>query len=201
MLFIIPFSAMYIGCYSVDIMRFQHENFSQSGNPYDDHRNYNIIPYYFDDKAFLVAIHGSYAYDSTLFWLKDKSYTLVMDVSIYSEEGINNITINACEVVFDDFTIIFDENELNNLTTRTSTNAVKPFLRNYVYLEKEIDIKILNNYIKRKIRNNPDPQFIMVNIDVNYEENGEIKNWISSTRFYIKLVEVTYTPKNAWGAF
>jgi hypothetical protein len=200
LLFVFSFSVLYIGCYNVDTIRFEHENFSPSGNPYDDHGNYNIIPHVFDNKAFLIAIHNTYIYDSTLFWLKDESFIFKMDVSVYSEKGIDNIKINSCKIAFDDFIIIFDGNELENHTTRTSTNAVKPYLRNYVLFEKQINISTINNYIKRNIRDNSDPQSITVNIDIDYEENGEIKNWKNSTKFFIKTKRETYTPENFWGA-
>jgi hypothetical protein len=103
LLFVFLFSALYISCYNVDRISFEHENFSRSGNPYDDHRNYDIIPCVFDNKAFLIAIHSTYVYDSTLVWIKDKSFILKMDVSIYSGQGIGNIIINSCEIILDLF--------------------------------------------------------------------------------------------------
>jgi hypothetical protein len=200
-LVIILFSILCIGCYSVDTVSFVHENYSRSGNPYDDHRNYNIIPAYHDEKGFLTDIrtnNSAYAYESSLFWLKDKIFIFKIDVSIYSEKGIDNIKINNCEIIFNNFSVIFNENELINGTTRTSTNSNKPYLRNYIIVEKEIDVKTIDNYLD-KIKNGSIQNSVILNIDIDYEENGETKNWGNSTKYFIDIGRTTYTPKNLWG--
>ena len=201
LLSIIFFSILFIGCYSVDTVSFVHENYSRSGNPYDDHRNYDIIPTFHDEKGFLTVIHtnnSSYVYKSSLFWLKDKIFVFKIDVSIYSEKGIDNIKINNCEIIFNNFSVIFNEYELSNGFTGTSKNSNKLYLRNYVIIEKEIDVKTIDNYLD-KIKNGSIQNYITLNIDINYEENGEIKNWKNSTKYFIDIGRYYYTPKNLWG--
>lgn len=201
LLAIIFFSILYIGCYSVESVSFVHENYSRSGNPYDDHRHYNIIPTYHDEKGFLTAIrtnNSGYVYKSSLFWIKDKIFVFKIDVSIYSEKGIDNIKINNCEIIFNNFSVILNENELTDGITGTSKNSIKPYIRNYMIVEKEIDVKTIDNYLG-KIKSGSIQNFITLNIDINYEENGEIKNWKNSTKYFIDIGHTTYTPKNLWG--
>jgi hypothetical protein len=195
--FLIWYLALFTGCYHIDYIRFEHENYGESANSYDDSVNYNISPFEYDDKAFLVAIKGTYDYASSLFWLKDKDFIMKMDASIYSEKKIENISINSCEIIFEEFTVEFDNTELNNCITGTSTNQRLPYLRNYVLIEKRIDGKTITGYKKKN--NNIDRRFILANIDVQYEENGEAKNWVHTTKFYIRTGRVNYTPENLWG--
>jgi hypothetical protein len=190
---LIWYLALFTGCYHIDYIRFEHENYGASANPYDDSVNYAISPSEYDGKAFLVAIKGTYDYASSLFWLKDKDLIMKMDVSIYSEGGIETILINSCEIIFEDFTVEFNDAELSNCITRTSTNHGSPYVRNYALFEKIIDKKTITDYIKN---NNIERQFIAVNVDVQYEENGEVKNWVHTTKFYIRTGRVHYTPEN-----
>ena len=192
---------MCINCYYVDTINFEHENYSPSGNPFDDHRNYDIIPSYHDGKGFLTAIrtnNSSYAYKSSLFWIKDKVFVLKIDVSVYSEEGIDNIQIKNCEIVFNNFSVIFDKTELANTITKKSTNAIKPFIRNYIIIEKEINVKTIDKYLN-KIKNNSIENILILNINIDYEEYGEIKNWKKTTEYFINIGRTIYSPVNLWG--
>jgi hypothetical protein len=177
----------------------------RSGNPYDDYINTSIVPIHYDNKAFLVDIsNNAYSYSSSLFWFKDKPFRIKMDVSIYGEEEIENIIINSCKIVFDNFSIDFDETELINCSIGTHNSSITkenttPYFRSYAVFYKDIDTKLLDDYIKRKIIKNNDQQFITVNIDVNYYEKGEIKNWKNATKFYIGNGRDYYTPGNLWG--
>jgi hypothetical protein len=182
----------------------------QNGNLYDDYKYTSISPINHDNKAFLVVIRNpgyigtSYAYSSTLFWLKDKSFRIAIEVNIYSKEKIDNLIINSCEIIYDNFSIELNDLELSNYvsgyTVSTRLNPdTETYIRNYALIEKDIDSKTMNDYIKRNILNNENIQFLSINIDITYDENGEGKNWNNSTKYFMNKSRESYTPKNMWG--
>ena len=188
----------FTSCYYVESLSFRHENYGQK-NPFDEISIYNITPFYDGHNAFLVNIRGSYGYNSSLFYMKDKSHIINMTVNIYSNEEIENIKINSCEILFGDNSIVFDNNDLNNYINGVDAHQLIIGTRYYAFIQKTVNTDIINNFVKTNVNNENNPLYILVNTDIDYIENNEIKNWKYSTKFYINIFRANYSLENLWG--
>lgn len=187
-----------ISCYYVESLSFEHENYGQE-NPFDQISIHSIMPFYDGHNAFLINIRGYYVYKSSLFYMINKSHTFNMSVNIYSDEKIENITINSCEILFGDNSIVFDNNELSDVINGSDTHQLITGTHYFALFKKTINTDIINNYVKARVNNENNLLYILVNIDIDYIENGEIKNWKNTTKFYIDIFRVNYSPENLWG--
>jgi hypothetical protein len=73
-------------------------------------------------------------------------------------------------------------------------------MKNYqIIFSKNITTKEFNKEIKNKVKESKEPLFAWVKIDLNYNENDVLMNWVGMTRLNIRFVRTWHTPANLWG--
>jgi hypothetical protein len=157
-----------------------------------------ILPYYYNDKIFKIGL--SNVYFNVPY---DKKYTyFTVSVNIYEENiSINNIQINSCEIMIDDYVIIFENKDIkNNVYQYQSHSANNINMKHYqIIFSKSVTTKEFNKKIKDKVKKSENPLFVWVKIDLNYDENDVPINWVNMMRLNTRFVCTWYTPANLWG--
>jgi hypothetical protein len=178
----------------VDHLSFEHPHYNEihsfyNNNEFDD----SIFPYFYNGKILFLKLSSVSAYNSSLFYLKDDIINIKIDVRIFSKEKLENIKIKFCEIIFGDYIINLNNIELNGLF-HTYINPNIPYIDNYIELNK----KISRNDLKSRIKNINEIHSISVKINLDYYENGEIKNWNNITNFDFNIRRKEYNPRNLW---
>ena len=191
-------SIIFIGCYSVERIRYDHKhNIELSDYAYRGIWNSNILKYVFDGNVFWVKLSND---DVTVAGKPKKKadYYFCIDLTISSKSKIDNIIINSCEILFDDNYFRFENDEITN--THILYSYIGNTWHNSIIFSKGITRKEYN-LIKNVVKKGTIQKFVLVNMDIDYLEDNEHKNWIETTKLGIRSERTWYTPANFWGMF
>jgi hypothetical protein len=192
-------SIVFSGCYSIEGIEYIHMHNDEINNyAYNGVWNNNLLPYYYDDKIFSVNLSSEvYINVPSDMQIRNKYNYFTVFINISSKEFLENFEINICKIQFDDYVFEFDGDDLENIIYKSYTKSV--YNINYQIIISKKIIKNDYNKIKNILKNSVAQRYIIVKLDLNYSENGEIKNWANNTELSAVIYQDWYTPNNLWG--
>jgi len=191
-------SIIFIGCYSVERIIYDHEHHIElSDYAYRGIWDSSISQYVFDNNVFWVSLSDT---DFSVAGKPKKKadYYLCINLVISSESKIDNIIINSCEILFDDNCFRLENDEITY--AHISYSYRHDIYLNSILFSKGItkkEYKLIKKVVKKHIAQ----KFVFINMDIDYLEDNEYKNWAETTKLGIRFERTWYTPANFWGMF
>ena len=182
----------FIGCYSVERIRFDDEYYTELRNyAYRGIWDSNILQYVSDGNVFWIRL-------SVNDFTATADYYFRINLTISSKSKIDSITINSREILFDNDCFKFENDEITN--AYISYSYIENLWHNSLIVSKGFT-KGEYNLIRNAVKKSTIQKFIFVNMDIDYLEGNEYKNWAGTARFGIRFERTWYTPGNLWGLF
>jgi len=193
---IIPIA--FLGCYSTEGISYNNEHNDILKNyAYNGIWDNELTQYYYNDKIFYINLSSEVYYNvPSDRKIRDNYNYFTIFFHISSKVIINNIKINICKIEFDDYIIIFDDNDLKYIINKYYNGSN---INYEIIFSKKIIKKDYHKNILNVIKKSNEKKYISVEINLKYNDNSEILNYTFSTKLNAKYYQNWYTPSNLWG--